>query len=373
MSHIAQRLKYFDSSAFREVFNRQQAIANPVDLSVGLPEELSSDDIKQAGIDAIKNNKTTYTPANGIKELREAIAQKLSSENQMQCSADNVTVVPGLTTGQLLVYMAILDPGDEIIVMDPYYPPYTYLASSIGAHVVTVPTLINFQPDLPLIEASITQRTKAIVINSPSNPTGAVYPMTTLRKIAELAEKHNILVISDEIYEHFIYHGKHESIGSFYPNTLTMNGFSKEFAMTGWRLGYICGPQDIIEAINELQQYMVFSSSSIAQHAALAALQNRNKINGKYKKKRDLVHDSLKSMGYDVHGMDGAFYAYFKTPDDMADTEFVERAANSGLILVPGSAFSRLTGFVRLSYGADLETVKNGLEILRKVTGEIRK
>lgn len=376
MSFISHRLKYFDSSAFREVFNRQLLIKNPVDLSVGVPEETTDSIVKYAGIKAIKDNKTVYTPVNGIPELREAIAYKLKTENKIECNPQCVTVVPGLTTGQLLIYMAILDPGDEIIVMDPYYPPYTYLASSIGAHVVTVQTHVDFQPDIPLIEANITQRTKAIVINSPNNPTGAVYPLKTLEKIAELASKHNILIISDEIYEHFVYVGKHQSIGSFYPNTVTMNGFSKEFAMTGWRIGYMCGPLEVIEAVNELQQYMVFSSSSIAQYAALAALENRkiinNKYKNKYKEKHDMVYHMLKDMGYDVHGMQGAFYSFFKAPNDMIDTDFVERAVEHDLIIVPGSAFSRLNGFVRLSYGANIEMVKKGLKILDKVTREIK-
>jgi len=372
MTFIAQRLQYFDSSDFREVFNRKQLLKNPVDLSVGEPEEHTTDFIKEAGIRAINENKTTYTPANGIVDLRIAIAKKLNEENGLNCNEEAVTIVPGLTTGQLLIYMAILDPGDEVLVMDPYYPPYNYLASSIGAHVTLVSVLPDFQPDLPMIEASITSRTKAIVINSPGNPTGVVYPESTLRKIASIAEEHGLLVISDEIYEHFVYENKHFSIGSIYPNTLTLNGFSKEFAMTGWRIGYIAGPKDIIEAINELQQYMVFASSSIAQYAALAALSQRPTINGKYLRKRDVVRKSLQDMGYTVHGMQGAFYSFFKAPNDITDIEFVEKLAERNLILVPGRAFSRLHGFVRLSYGANITQVEKGLDILAEVTSEMR-
>ena len=371
MNIIAQRLKYFDSSDFREVFNRKQRLSNPVDLSVGEPEEHTTDHIKEAGIRAIRENKTTYTPANGIPELRSAIAKKLREENGLSdVTEENVTVVPGLTTGQLLIYMAILDPGDEILVMDPCYPPYSYLASSIGAHVTVIPTLPDFQPNLHLLEAAITSRTKAIVINSPCNPTGAVYSEHTLRKIAQIASQHGLLVISDEIYEHFVYEAEHFSIGSIYPNTLTLNGFSKEFAMTGWRIGYMAGPQEIIDAINELQQYMVFASSSIAQHAAVAALAERPKINGKYRAKRDLVEKALAEMGYETHGMQGAFYAFFKAPNDMTDVDFVEKLAENNLILVPGRAFSKLHGFVRLSYGAPMAEVEKGLAILEKVTKE---
>ncbi len=348
------------------------ALDNPIDLSIGVPEELTPEHIKAAGIRAIQNDHTTYLPANGLPELREALAEKLNLENGIHATADTVTVVPGLTTGQLLIYLAILDPGDEIIVLDPYYPPYPHLASTVGAHVVYVSTLPTYQPDLPAIEASITNRTKAIVVNSPNNPTGAVYSEDTLRKIADIAERHNVLVISDEIYEHFVYDGKHFSIGSVYPNTITLNGFSKEFAMTGWRVGYITGPPEIIDAINELQQYIVMSSSSIAQHAALAALKHRPQLAAKYKVKRDLTAKRLAAMEYDIHGLQGAFFAFIKAPNDLTDIEFVDMASERGLIIVPGRAFSRLHGYVRISYGADIHALRRGLDTLAEITHAAR-
>jgi aspartate aminotransferase/aminotransferase len=368
MSFVSHRLEYFDSSDFQRAIQKQAILSNPVDLSIGVPEELTPEHVKAAGIKAIQEDKTTYTPSNGLVELREALAHKLISENGIQATAQNVTVVPGLTTGQLLAYLAVLDPGDEIIVFDPYYPPYPHLASMIGAHVVYVPTMPSFQPDLPLLEASITNRTKVIVVNSPNNPSGAIYSEKTLRKIASIAEQHNLLIISDEIYEHFAYETPHFSIGSIYPNTITMNGFSKEYGMTGWRLGYMTGPQEIIDAINQLQQYVVFSSSSIAQHAGLAALKHKPEIIDKYRKKRELLISELTKMGYEVHGAQGAFYIFLKAPHDMTDVEFADLASEHGLIIVPGRAFSRLHGFVRLSYGADMETLERGIEILRKIS-----
>lgn len=364
MEHISNRLKNFDSSIFREVFRKQQLLENPIDLSVGLPEDNTPDHIKQAGIRAIEQNFTTYTPANGILELREAIAKKLLAKNGIKTSPEQVTIVPGLTTGLMLVYMAILDPGDEIIVMDPYYPPYKYLATAIGAEVLTVLTLPSFHPDVPTIEASITHRTKAIVLNTPNNPTGVVYTVPELLQIAALAEKHNLLIIADEIYENFVYEGQHFSIGSSYPNTITMNGFSKEFAMTGWRIGYINGPTRVIDAINELQQYIVFSSSSIAQYAALAALKHPPAVETKYRRKRDLVVKELSKAGYKLRGAKGSYYAFFQAPHDMTDLEFVEKAAEHNVLLVPGRAFSSRHGYIRLSYGVDYATLKKGLEIL---------
>jgi aspartate/methionine/tyrosine aminotransferase len=225
---------------------------------------------------------------------------------------------------------------------------------------------------LPALEASITNRTKMIIVNSPNNPSGAVYPEHTLRQIAAIAEKHNLLIISDEIYEHFVYEGNHFSIGSIYPNTITMNGFSKEFAMTGWRVGYVTGPQEIISAINELQQYVVMSSSSLAQHAALAALQNRPKITDKYRKKHDFILHEFNKLGLDVHGAQGAFYAFFKAPNDMTDFDFVEKATDYNLILVPGRAFSKLHGFVRLSYGADMHTLQRGMQALERMINDLK-
>lgn len=371
MSFIAQRLNYFDSSDFQQAIQKQLLLTDPIDLSIGLPEELTPEHIKAAGIRAITEDKTSYTPANGLPELRAALTQKLLNENNIVTTPEAVTIVPGLTTGQLLVYLATIDPGDEIIVFDPYYPPYPHLASIVGGHIVYVSTLPTYQPDLPALEASITNRTKMIIVNSPNNPTGAVYSEATLRHIAAIAAKHNLIVVSDEIYEHFVYDGHHFSIGSIYPNTITLNGFSKEYAMTGWRVGYISGPQEIISAINELQQYVVMSSSSIAQHAALSALSHRPDVSKKYHQKREFVVKEFDKLNIDIHGAQGAFYAFFKAPFDMTDFDFVNRATDYNLILVPGRAFSRLHGYVRLSYGADMATLQRGMKALEQMIQDI--
>ncbi|MGH7142342.1 MAG: pyridoxal phosphate-dependent aminotransferase [Candidatus Saccharimonadales bacterium] len=372
MTLLSQRLRYFDSSDFRDAIKKQTQLVNPIDLSIGVPEELTPSHIKAAGIQAIREDKTVYTPANGILELRQLLADKLQNENGIPCNANQVTVVPGLTTGQLLVYMAMLDAGDEVIVFDPYYPPYPHLASMLEARVVFVSTLPSYQPDLDALEAAITDKTKLIVINSPNNPSGAVYPKETLRAIVAIAEKNNITLISDEIYEHFIYQDKHFSVGSIYPNTITLNGFSKEYAMTGWRLGYISGPQEIINAINELLQYVVMSSSSIAQHAALAALKNKHEnLIEKYRKKRDFVVRELSKCGYNIQGAQGAYYVFVKAPHNLTDTEFVDKATQKGLIVVPGRAFSQLHGFIRISYGADMPTLERGIRIIEEITKEL--
>ncbi len=367
-NRISRRLDKFDSTEFRNLFVHQQVLNDPINLSIGSPEGDPHDLVKKAAIKAIEEGRTGYAPSNGLPELRHAIANKLYKENGIMLPANQITVVPGLTTGLLLVYMALIDAGDEIITMDPGYPPYDQLARAMGAEVQSVLTLPSFQLNLPAIEASITDKTKAIVINSPNNPTGAVYPEKDLRALAKIAEKHSILVISDEIYEHFVYDdNEHFSIASIYPDTLSMHGFSKEYSMTGWRLGYISGPYDLIEAINELQQYAVFSSSSIAQHAAMEALKIKSDLLSKYQNKRDVVKQGLSDVGIQLSGAQGSYYAFFKAPNDLNDLEFSEKLLDHNLILVPGRALSSRHGYMRLSYGAPMARVRKGVEELQKV------
>lgn len=364
---ISNRLKSFDSSVFRNLFIQQQSLSNPIDLSVGIPEDNTHEKIKKAGVNAILEDFTSYAPSNGLSQLRTDLRKKLSRENNITLPSNQITVVPGLTTGLLLVYMAILDAGDEIITIDPGYPPYEQLARAMGAKVISVPTLPSFQLDLNSIKTSINNKTKAIVINTPNNPTGAVYPEKELRKLAEIAKAKGLLIISDEIYEHFVYEEKHFSIGSIYSDTISMHGFSKQYSMTGWRLGYISGPADILNAINELQQYSVFSSSSIAQHAAIEALNLKINLVDRYRIKRDLVTKGLHDAGVYINGAQGSYYVFFKTPKGISDLKFAKELLDHNLILVPGRAFTSMPGYMRLSYGAPIDTVKQGVDELSKV------
>ena len=362
MSFISQRIKLFDSSKIRAAFEFAEDIPNPIDLSIGFPEDNTPDYVKLAGIEAIKNNHTRYTPTNGLLALRSAIAEKLSHENNIPSSADHVTVTPGITMGILLSYLAVLDPGDEVLLPEPFFPPYRDLALMLGAKLTLIDTAPTFQLTAEMIQPYITPKTKVLAINSPNNPSGAIYPETELRKIAGLAKKHNILLISDEVYEYFSYDEKHFSVGSIYPNTLTLNGFSKSHAMTGWRIGYINGSPEIIEAINELQQYTVFSSSSIGQHAALAALAHKpERLTSKYKIKRDKVRRLLSGTFPDIQGAQGAFYFFLKLPGDIKDTQFVNHLAHKGVIVLPGSAFSHHENYIRLAFGAETKNLEAGL------------
>jgi len=365
---VAQRLQEFDSSIYQNVFKKQLLVKDPIDLSVGLPSGETPEYIKMAGIQAIQENKTLYAPANGIPELREALAEKFARDNNISVTKDEVTVMPGLATGLLSVYLAVLNPGDEVMIMDPGFSPYFYLPAIAGAEVKRISTLPNFQLDLDAIEKGITTKTKLILINTPNNPTGAIYPKKDLEKLAQIAGKHDILIISDEIYESFVFEGEHFSIGSIYPNTITMNGFSKSHTMTGWRIGYTCGPRDVIDAINQIQQYTVFSSSSIAQYAALEALSQPVSKHEDYAKKNRLITEKMTAAGFDLHGNMGAYYTLFEVPEGMDDMEFVQKALDKKVLLIPGRAFSTKENFVRISYGGTIEDVEKGLDIITKIT-----
>lgn len=362
---IADRLGNFDSSKIRLAFELAEDIPNPIDLSIGYPEDNSPSYVKDAGIKAIEENKTRYIASSGLPELRQAIAQKLQKENGIKTQVGNVLVTPGVTTGILLSYLAVLNPSDEVLLPDPFFPPYRDLARMLGAVPRFIDTAPSFQLTAENIEPLITPKSKVLVINSPNNPSGAIYPEAELRKIADLAKRHDLLVISDEVYEYFSYDEPHFSIGSVYPNTLTLNGLSKSYAMTGWRVGYINGPAEIVAAINELQQYIVFSSSSIAQYAALPAFSHDpSEMVAKYKGKRNHAKEILNKAFPDIYGAQGAFYFFLKLPHGAKDTNFVNRLTHRGLIILPGGAFSEHDDYVRVSFAAETDNLDKGLELL---------
>jgi aspartate aminotransferase len=356
---ISKRLRWFDSSFIRQAFSLTANIPDAIDLSIGFPDVDTPFVVKKAGIEAIKNGFTKYTPTNGIPELRQAICEKLKNENDIKGTIDEITVTPGVTTAILLSYLATLDAGDELILPDPYFPPYRYLASMLGVQVKFVDLFPDFQLTAEKIKPLISKKTKALIINSPNNPTGAVYQEPELRKIARLVEKNNLLIISDEIYEHFVYGKKHFSIGSIYPYTLTLNGFSKSYFMSGWRIGYVSGPQQLIDAINELQQYIVFSSPSISQKAALKALNNNDveMLVRNYRDKLDLRRVALSELT-DVSKLEGAFFAFIQTPNSLTDIEFAKLALEEKVIVLPGRAFTRRKDYFRITYARELKDLK---------------
>lgn len=362
---IAQRMNHIDSSGIRKVFDLAKNMTNPVNLSIGQPDFDIPDDLKMEAIRWIESGFNQYTLTQGIQELREKILHFLKVKRSVE--AEDIMITSGVSGGILLSFMALLDPGDEVIIPDPYFVMYKHLAKIIGA----VPVFVDTYPDFILraeaIEAKISPKTKLIIVNSPANPTGIVIPDEELKQIAHMAKHHNIPILSDEIYSSFIYDEKHYiSIGKHNHQTLILDGFSKSHAMTGWRIGYAAGPHAIIQAMIKLQQFSFVCAPSISQKTALRALDyDMSSYITDYKQKRDLIYNGLADK-YQVSKPQGAFYIFPKAPIDNAD-HFVKKAIENNLLIIPGNVFSEKNSHFRISFAASNETIIRGIEILNKM------
>jgi aspartate aminotransferase/aminotransferase len=364
---VSERIRKLDSSGIRKVFDLASKLENPINLSIGQPHFDVPEDVKQEAIKSIKDGFNKYTVTQGMSELREKLVKKFRRENNIETEPNNVIVTSGVMGGLVLAFSVIFDKGDEVIVPDPYFMVYKHLASFFDAKPVFVNTYEDFKLNVQAIEESITSKTKAIIINSPSNPTGTVYSKKELIALSEVAMKHDLIVISDEIYEKFIYDNeKHFSIGSVYENTLTLNGFSKSHSMTGWRIGYATGPRNLIKEMIKLQQYSFVCAPSFAQKAALKALDSgKSGQIRKYEKKRNLIYNGLKN-NFKIVKPKGAFYIFPKVPKGTGE-EFVKKAIEKNLLIVPGNVFSEQDTNFRVSFAAPDETIQQGIEVLNEL------
>lgn len=365
---LAERVKVIESSGIRRVFDLGATLKNPINFSIGQPDFPAPASVREAAKRAIDEGANRYTPTQGIRPLQEAIARKLARVNGVQVPTDDVLVTSGSSGGIFLAFACVLNPGDEIIIPDPYFVMYTQLAGFFGARPILIDTYPDFQLDPEKVAAAITDRTKAILINSPNNPTGAVYDEAALREVARIAEKHGILVLSDEVYETFVYdEARHFSIGQVYPNTLTLNAFSKSHSLTGWRIGYAAGPRGLVEKMKELQQYSFVCAPSIAQYAVLGALDDGPTEHlPRFQMRRDLVYEGLRER-FEVARPQGAFYIMPKVSDDDA-AEFVEKAIANNVLIIPGSIFSARRTHIRISYATSEEAIREGVRILSSLT-----
>lgn len=364
---FSKNLKHLESSGIRKVFDLVAKLKNPVNFSIGEPDFNVPKKVQDAAIKAIKSSKNKYTQTAGLLELREKIVQKLKTENNIKVPSGNVMITSGTGGGMHLLFQVLLNPGDEVIITEPYFVIHKYIPETFGAKVVTVSSYPDFSLPVEGIERAITKKTKMVIINSPNNPTGKVYREAEIKNLIDVLKKRNILLVSDEIYEKFIYDDKHFSPASLYKNTFTLNGFSKAYAMTGWRVGYAVGSKDIISEMMKLQQYTYVCAPSISQYAVLEAFKtDTKKITRGYKKKRDIIYEGLKDF-FEIEKPGGAFYVFPKAPEENA-SGFTERAVKKGVLIVPGSVFSKKDTHFRLSFAASNKDLKKGIEILRSVT-----
>lgn len=369
MSHpwLAQRTAEFDASGIRKVFDLAAKMADPINLSIGQPDFAVPDAIKDAAVEAIRNDKNGYSVTQGIPELREALQARIDAEYGHD---DRRVLITSGTSGALVIAMlAMIDPGDEVICFDPYFVMYPALVKMVGGKCVMIDTYPDFRIDPEKVAAAITPRTKMILLNSPANPTGVVAQEDEVRAIAALAAKHNIALLSDEIYRDFCYDAPLISPAMSNEQTIVVDGFSKSYGVTGWRLGWMHGPSALIEKITMLQQYTFVCAPHPLQWAALAALEtNMSSHIAEYKQRRDLITTGLKNAGYELAPTGGAFYVFPKVPaGGGTGTQFVTRAIENELLIIPGNIFSERDSHFRISYAATVETIERGLDVLRRI------
>jgi aspartate aminotransferase/aminotransferase len=360
--HLSKRARAFQTSGIRKIFDLASNLKDPYNFSIGQPDFGPTEAVNEKTIEAIRAGKSGYTVTQGIPELRAKIAEKLKRENDIHPdTTEEILVTPGVSAGMFLALAAVIDPGDEVIIPDPYFAEYPTLVEFLGGIPVYLDTYPDFELDARKLEGLVNSKTKAIIINSPNNPTGAVYPENTLRDVAYAAGKNDVLVISDEIYEKFVYGVPHFSIGSTYKNTVTLQGLSKSGGMPGWRLAWATGPRVIIDKMKEMQQYTFVCAPTLVQYGALAAFDDTlaNHV-AEYEKRRDLIIGTL-SKKFNVVVPHGAFYVMAEVGDG---DRFAEWALARNVLLVPGSAFSRKNSHARLSYATSPKQIEKGANLL---------
>jgi aspartate aminotransferase len=340
-----------------------------VNLGLGQPDFDTPDHIKRAAIVAIERGMTGYTPNCGVPELRSALAEKFRRENGIQCTAEEIMVTSGASEALFLVIAALVDRGDEVLVGDPAFLSYAELTKLVGGRPVGVPLDENLRISAQAVAERITEKTRLIILNSPSNPTGSVQTAEQMRAIAEIADDRDIGVLSDEVYEHFIYRGEHVSPGRFSDNVITVNAVSKTYAMTGWRLGYLAAKESTLEQLLKVHQYVQACASSISQMAALAAVTGPQdcvaRMRDEFRSRRDLMVKGFWEMGVDLIEPEGAFYLFPRVGDG---DEVAARLGKAGVIAVPGSAFGPGgKEHIRISYAAARPQLEEALRRMKDI------
>lgn len=355
-------MQHFDSSGIRKVFELASKLTNPVNLSIGQPDFDVPVPVKQAAIEAIQAGKNGYTLTQGAPALTDKLSERIDRE--FGHADRQVMVTSGTSGGLVLAVLAVLNPGDEVIVFDPYFVMYKSLVNLAGAKCVLVDTYPDFRIDIQRVTAALTPRTKMVLFNSPANPTGVTATAEETRALAELCRERNLVLVSDEIYREFCYDGAFASPARHYDKTLVIDGFSKSHGMTGWRLGFAHGPAEVIQAMTKLQQYTFVCAPQPSQWAGIAAMEvDMKPYIDAYRRKRDLIFDAL-ADDYEIAKPDGAFYIFPKAPWGTG-SEFVSAAIERQLLVIPGNIFSQRDTHFRISYAASDETLERGVEILR--------
>ncbi|GIK43313.1 MAG: aminotransferase [Chloroflexota bacterium] len=374
-SFISNRVQQVPPSGIRRFFDIAATMSDVISLGIGEPDFVTPEPILEAGVSSLRAGHTHYTSNTGTIELRTAVSKQLQKLYNVEYDpALEILITVGVSEAMYLALTAILNPGDEVIVPQPCFVAYTAEVALAGGTPVPIATRVenNFQVTAEEIEAAITRRTKALLIGYPNNPTGAVLERETLEAIARVAQKHDILVISDEIYDRLVYGIEHvcfASLPGMWERTILLGGFSKAYAMTGWRLGYAAAPPELLGAMNKIHQYTIMSAPTTAQEAALTALaqgeESVEEMRQRYDRRRRLIVDGLNSIGLKCFEPRGAFYAFPSVRGSgMDDAEFAERLLDEERVaVIPGRAFGiGGAGYVRCSYATAYEKIEKALE-----------
>jgi aspartate aminotransferase len=366
--YTSDRVEHIDASGIRKVFALGASLKDPINFSIGQPDFDVPEELKKEAIKAIWAGENKYSQTAGLDELKEKIAGRTAEE--FGWDRPRVLVTSGVSGGLLLAFMAIINPGDEVIVPDPYFVMYKQVVNLLEGKCVYVDSYPDFELPVEKIRKAVTDKTKLIILNSPSNPTGAVHTDEQVKAVARIAAERGIIVLTDEIYESFSYDRANVSIGRYYEKSLVLKGFSKAYAMTGWRLGYAAAHEclkEVIEAMTKIQQYTFVCAPTPLQRAAIAAMDfDVSEYVNAYRTKRDLIYEGLRDK-FEVRKPEGAFYIFVKSPKTMTATEFVEKAIANNVLIIPGNVFSERDSHFRISYATSDEKIKKGTEILRRL------
>ena len=385
-NYIAANVRNIPRSGIRDFFDIVQGMKDVISLGVGEPDFVTPWHIREAAIFALEKGRTGYTANLGLLKLRTAISEHLTKHFKVSYDPKNqILIAVGVSEAMDIAFRAVINPGDEIIYHEPCYVSY---APGISlAHGVPVAVSCKaengFAVTVEAIEKVITPKSKVLVLNFPTNPTGGTMTRADLQKIADLAIKHNLLVMTDEIYSELTFEGEHTSIASLpgmVERTIFLHGFSKAYAMTGFRIGYACGPVEIIEAMMKIHQYSMLCASIISQEAALEAIQfgepDTIEMRDQYRLRRNFIVDALNKMGLKCHLPRGSFYAFPNiTVTGLSSKDFAVRLLQEEKVAcVPGSAFGPSgEGFLRCCFATSLEQIQIAMERMAKFVERVKK
>lgn len=372
---LSQAVERIKPSGIRRFFDLASSMDNIISLGVGEPDFTTPWNVREASIHSLERGLTAYTANAGLIELRKAIADYIASNFHVSYDAESeIIVTVGASEGIDIALRSVVDPGDEVLIVEPCFVSYAPLVSLAGGTAVPVPTKMenDFQVTVEDIRARITPNTKALMISFPSNPTGAVMGKQELEAIAEVVLEHDLVVLSDEIYAELSYDETHVStaaIEGMRERTILISGFSKSFAMTGWRVGYVCAPEPYTQAMLKIHQYAMMCASTMAQYAALEAMENGHdqmeEMIASYRQRRNYFVKSLREAGLSCHNPGGAFYAFPSIRSTgLTSEEFAERLLKEHRVaVVPGHVFGEGgEGHVRCSYAASMGQLEEAVE-----------